>query len=381
MKTNILSPKYIHQIFISESNEEPSFPISIEENIRSLKVFYPQANYKLWNLSEIDQFIKENFSPDVLESFRLLKPYAYKADLARLCLLYHFGGLYVDLGIRLIQAIEVPINFGILAFRDLQNDKSMWNSVSNGIIWTQEPFRKEIKRYIDSIVENCQKKFYGLNPLYPTGPVLFGKCITKTMVDNNHIEPYEFWIGEIQNFTRDPHTIFFMTSANQLFGFRIKSISHSEISTDLKLNQYNEMWYTKTIYGEEYYYFSAYSKDVYICPEAKTTPQGIAPINNSELTMLCYGPYIFLEKGHYYFEIFGRNSLGTLEIEIAAELGRVIVTKQSISLKKEENSAGFKFVLDKDFNDIEFRIYSAADFEGGILGYRLDKSDNELISS
>lgn len=88
MRFEYLTPSYIHQIFINDDNELPEFPTIIQENIRSTQVCYPNAVYRLWTLSELDDFIQENFDRDVLWAFRLLVPFAYKSDLARLCLIY-----------------------------------------------------------------------------------------------------------------------------------------------------------------------------------------------------------------------------------------------------------------------------------------------------
>ena len=245
----IVSPKYIHQIFINEDDTLPKFPLVIRENIRSVKVCYPKARYKLWGITELEAFIEENFDADVLECFKLLKPYAYKADLARYCLVYIYGGLYIDVGLRLLQPVEAPIGFGFLGFRDLLNGTSMWNAVSNGLFWTQNSHRRELMLAIDSIVKNVRAKFYGANPLYPTGPVLLGKSISTIMTDSDCYQQNEFWIGEVKYIT-GTDSIYFLTPSNQVVAIRMKSISHSDIANTLKANRYNELWENKQVYSE-----------------------------------------------------------------------------------------------------------------------------------
>ena len=56
--------------------------------------------YKLWVNTDIRIFLEKNYKKEVLEAYECLKPYAYKSDLARYCLIYKLGGGYVDLATR-----------------------------------------------------------------------------------------------------------------------------------------------------------------------------------------------------------------------------------------------------------------------------------------
>ena len=56
--------------------------------------------YYLYNDADCRAFIRSAFPPDVLYAYDLLIPTAFKADLWRYCVLYKFGGVYLDVKYR-----------------------------------------------------------------------------------------------------------------------------------------------------------------------------------------------------------------------------------------------------------------------------------------
>ncbi len=109
----------IHQILLVDGFTLPArLPHFVTENAAALRALYPAAEYRLWDGHALRRMIAEHFEPQVLAAFDRLRPYAYKADLARYCLLYVFGGLYIDLAIRPIDAIKPPPGVGLASFRD-----------------------------------------------------------------------------------------------------------------------------------------------------------------------------------------------------------------------------------------------------------------------
>lgn len=61
------------------------------------------------------QFIVQHFLPVVVETYDLLKPGAYKADLFRYCALYKLGGVYSD--------VDIPYQTGFTQWWDLTEAK------------------------------------------------------------------------------------------------------------------------------------------------------------------------------------------------------------------------------------------------------------------
>ena len=67
--------------------------------------FAPEYNIQFYDDKKCEYFIKTYFNPLVLQKFKSLKHGAHKADLFRYCILYIYGGIYLDIK----SQIEVPI--------------------------------------------------------------------------------------------------------------------------------------------------------------------------------------------------------------------------------------------------------------------------------
>lgn len=122
-----------------------------------------------------EQFLRTYFHPDVVESFRILKPGAFKCDLFRFCLLYYFGGVYSDLKIKLL----VPL-LDFLSPITLVED---W--VEDDLTVLQISFMAFPRRHklcelqIRQIVNNVRHQFYGKHVLDATGPRCFGMVVRR----------------------------------------------------------------------------------------------------------------------------------------------------------------------------------------------------------
>ena len=71
----------------------------------SIKKCAPEYEHHILDDAESEVFIKKYFKPYVLETFHILKG-AHKADLIRYCLLYVYGGLYMDIKTELIKPLR-----------------------------------------------------------------------------------------------------------------------------------------------------------------------------------------------------------------------------------------------------------------------------------
>ncbi len=359
-------PHYIHQIFINEDDTIPDFPLFIQENIRSVKVWYPEAKYQLWNRLELEAFIGQNFAPEVLKAFQMLKPFAYKADLARYCLLYIFGGLYIDVGLRLLKPINPPTEYGLIAFQDVQNSTCLWVSVINGLIWAK-PKRNEFLIAVNMIVENCRNRWYGEDWLCPTGPALFGWAIVKEMANKSMLVRDDFWIGYIKLIGGDKAT--FITPTKNMVAYKPQNITSGEQKKLLKTNNYGEIWKNRQIYGEKEIVFDVKENVIKISPYANFNGNYLVALENNAL--LCYGPYICLNKGKYQFEIIkSENATGHVNIEITANCGQKVISFQRLDISKV-NEVTLIFEIQENERELEFRIYSTENTKINILGYKI----------
>lgn len=215
-------------------------------NVQSVKDAHPSAKHHLLSAEDVQAFLSAHFGSDVLDAYRSLAPYAYKCDLARLCLLLVHGGLYVDLGIRLIKPLQPPAESELVAFRDLlATSQNSW-AVLTGLLFVT-PGRRELRTAIDLIVQNCKDRYYGATPLDPTGPSLFGRALAICNDAANH------WIGDTQVripwFKRD--YLIFVTADGRTVGMNTKQEGGNLGELGLTgTNNYNDFWHARRAYGE-----------------------------------------------------------------------------------------------------------------------------------
>ena len=128
----------------------------------------PEYKYEFYDDSDCREFIKKNFDIDVLDSFDLLNPGAYKADLFRLCIIYINGGCYIDNKYILRVPLRNIINKDAL---NVFCKDTAPNLMFNSIIFSIKK-NTVLKKCIDDIVYNVRNNNYGKCPLFPTGPGL-----------------------------------------------------------------------------------------------------------------------------------------------------------------------------------------------------------------
>ena len=79
----------IHQILINDSNKLPEeLPNYAQFCINEMVRAFPYAIPHLYSGEELESFIQDKFGNEVLKAYLNLKPYSYRSDLARFCLLY-----------------------------------------------------------------------------------------------------------------------------------------------------------------------------------------------------------------------------------------------------------------------------------------------------
>lgn len=171
----------IHQILINDTNKLPNdLPEFHNICYEQIKNLYPDEEYHLYSGEELEKIIKNNFDDDVYVSYKKLRPYACKADLARLCLLYLYGGLYIDLNLYFMNTIPDLDKLEFFAFRDLSvMSKQSW-AVQNGIMYSLSK-SKVLKNAIDLIVKNCKEEYYGVQCVDVSATTVLGIAITKSL--------------------------------------------------------------------------------------------------------------------------------------------------------------------------------------------------------
>lgn len=174
----------VHQIAIL-SNYSKFVPPSPTESVkRSIA-----GKHILWKNNDIVSLIKENFGPEVLRAYTMVKANAIKADLARYCILYVHGGWYADLLVTIDGNIEHNFEeVDMIVFRDITLPDMSVLPIVNGLFWTKEKNNPILKRAIDISVSNILNKRYPKNSHRISGPVVFGTAIAEACLRDENIK-------------------------------------------------------------------------------------------------------------------------------------------------------------------------------------------------
>lgn len=244
--------KEIHQILLLDGMALPEriSPI-LAERTAVLQRMYPGAKYHLWGGEALRSFIAEHFGAETLHAFDGLKPYSYKSDLGRYCLLYQLGGLYSDMSLLHEKPWRIPQGCGYAAFIDRYRKKSLFeHSIGNSLLWA-EPKRREFSLAIERIIKNCKEKFYGASWLEPTGPWLLGHAYACVASDNWRagVTPDQ-WFGAIlgddpsgakfTSFLEEEPTM--VANRGNRLGGDWTSFGHAGV------NNYRDMWFARDVY-------------------------------------------------------------------------------------------------------------------------------------
>jgi mannosyltransferase OCH1-like enzyme len=168
-------------------------PSKMRERVELLKSQNPGFKHCLFDDNDCREFIKKHFRPDVLDAYNRLIPGAYKADLWRLCVLFINGGIYLDIKLTCINGfklIELTENNHFVKDRTHITKNGIYNTLISSV--AGNPF---LLRAIQRIVFNVQNKFYGWDPLCPTGPNLLGSVAIRNKFVGVNLDLFHYQNG------------------------------------------------------------------------------------------------------------------------------------------------------------------------------------------
>jgi len=226
---NNVIPLKVYQTWYTKN-----LPTKMLERNNLLKSQNPAFTFELFDDNDCRNFIESNFDKDVLFAYDNLIPGAYKADLWRLCILYQYGGMYLDIKLACengFKLIELSENEHLV--KDRINPLSIYN-----VIMVCKKNNNLLLDGIRQIVENVKNKYYGNNPLDPTGPLMLGKLILKNKYNVNI---------DMHHYEKGGHIIYknkFVLSTNYIEYNNEKNKLYKSINK----KHYHFMWHEKTIY-------------------------------------------------------------------------------------------------------------------------------------
>jgi mannosyltransferase OCH1-like enzyme len=235
---------HVSQIFLSDTDTELS-PF-LQHATGTVKGAFPDAQYELFTKETLRQFIANNYDPDVLWAYDTLKPYSYKADLGRFCLLNKLGGWYFDIGVRVHSPVEIGERIEWLAFRDIQRFSFTSWACATTVLYSK-PNNPALVTAIAMIVNNCHERYYGITPLCPTGPTLLGAALAANGSNAN------FVYGDFLELTptHEQKNKAFVLPDGTIMAWH-KPSGGGDISAlgANGVNNYNIMWQQRQVYAE-----------------------------------------------------------------------------------------------------------------------------------
>ena len=176
-----MAKNYFFQVCLSGSEESGAvMPETLVAFSKGFQILYPDCRYQFYGDIRARQFLETSFDKRFVAAYQKLVPLAYRADFIRYCLVYYFGGWYADITLKPCYRYKVPDKIDFLYFYD-QGDGLMVGGRSpmdcaNGLFFARKG-HPVLASVIASVLNNCEKEFYGLSSLSPTGPTLFGQTI------------------------------------------------------------------------------------------------------------------------------------------------------------------------------------------------------------
>ncbi|HVX00673.1 MAG TPA: glycosyltransferase [Candidatus Babeliaceae bacterium] len=158
-------PKIIHQIWLGSP-----FPGKYRRYQASWIRFHPDWQYKLWTDKDIKKLKLHN-----QKAYDAAPNYGEKADIARLQILYEYGGLYVDVDFECVQPFDL-MNDSFELYVGISRPETM--RVNNALIGVI-PAHPFIKQCIDGITPNIGTLGSALGTIERTGPAHFTRCFMK----------------------------------------------------------------------------------------------------------------------------------------------------------------------------------------------------------
>lgn len=165
-------PRIIHQTFATNA-----LPAHYAQAAFSWINKNSDYEYRYYNDDDMRNYLIENNFIRELAAYDSLIPFAYKADLWRLCVLYREGGVYADIKTGCIKSLNetIPSETELLLVSD-RPKASIFNAIMASV-----PEHPLIGKMIDRIIENILQRKYGKSDLDITGPEAIGKVVVEEL--------------------------------------------------------------------------------------------------------------------------------------------------------------------------------------------------------
>jgi hypothetical protein len=224
----------VHQIWYSSLPDPEITP----PNCQPIEALVGASRYRLWTLTSTRKFLAEQFDSPVLAAFDRLKPYSYKADLARYCVVYRLGGFYLDQSVNDVKLPDTG-DFEFVGFRDGNADFTSWKVATN--YYFARAGSVILDDAIQQVLENCDREYYGKDPHFPTGPHVLGRSVAKLAPDLDVLIGQYYWFHRRRN-------KYLLPGQGVVGRGKVGGRNTGGISGVPGGNNYNEMWKARDVY-------------------------------------------------------------------------------------------------------------------------------------
>jgi hypothetical protein len=222
--------KQLHALYTDLVDKNPSF-----------RVFFFDDHHCV-------HFFQRHFPSIVLESFFMLKPGAFRADLFRYCFLYVYGGFYIDVNKKLLLPLEACINTGT----DMVLIKDLTRSDIFQAFLGCRPHSEFLKKCIDACINVIQQRDATDNPLAITGPKIMGRVFRKHYgLSVASLQDGEHHLGDetVLVWSHRPGIVFRQDTGENLMNTQPYKNRHQQWKKLYHHTSYDLMWSSNNIYS------------------------------------------------------------------------------------------------------------------------------------
>lgn len=168
-------PKVIYQTFKTEA-----LPWLTRLHVSRFRKKNPEYRYEFYDDQRMIEFMRSNLNPEQFELFNRIQIGAIKADFFRYVILYHFGGVYLDIDSLITAKLDDMILVG---------DNALISKESNGLFYIQyalffEAGHPFLQRTIEMLTDNLRHNRFPHDGHSMTGPGVYTRAIRSCLEEN-----------------------------------------------------------------------------------------------------------------------------------------------------------------------------------------------------
>lgn len=168
-------PKVIYQTFSSSA-----LPWLTRQHVSRFRKKNPGYRYEFYDDQRMVKFMQNHLDSESFELFRRIQIGAIKADFFRYVILYHFGGVYLDIDSLITARLDTMI---------MADDNAIISKESNGLFYIQyalifEAGHPFLQRTIEMLIDNLRNNRFPHDGHSMTGPGVYTHAIKSCLEEN-----------------------------------------------------------------------------------------------------------------------------------------------------------------------------------------------------